>query len=535
MMPVYAIFVIRSRAQNGLISAVLLMCLLSPCQSWAVESESIRSFTEGLGAQAASFEKNQNLLNAAELQAFYRRNNHQAIWDTSARGSERYRQLLRSIESSGSHGFNIDNYHLRALQDPKTADFAKEILATDAFLAQARHRRIGAVSPQVLDPDWHLQLGESNSVAILERAVADGNITGHLEALWPKSDEYKALLSKRAELIAAPSVVSVTVPPGAILKPGQSDQRIAVLKARLFGSGDYSPEYDDELLAAVKAFQYSAGLEDDGIVGPATLEWLNAVHFSWVDRIDANLERWRWLPDEIPETHLRINIAAFQLRAIKKGEDSLTMKVIVGKLYRRTPVFMETMKYLVYNPYWNVPYSIATKDKLPLLKKDAAALEAQGYEVRPALSENFVGVNSIDWREVIPKQFNYLLRQKPGPGNALGRIKFMLPNQFSVYLHDTPDHSLFKKQERGFSSGCIRLSDPLGLAEWVLQNDGQRATLDTIGRQLGGGETQTVYLKKSLPVLIVYFTAFTDGRDEVTFRRDLYERDDAIIEELRKG
>ena len=533
-MPVDTIFVVVRRMRDGLIFAVLCVGLLSSGQSWAVESESIRSFTEGLATQAGPFEKNQSLLNRAELQAFYRRNKHQAIWDTSARGSERYRQLLRSIESSGSHGFNTDNYHLRALQDSKTSELAKEILATDAFLAQARHRRIGAVSPQVLDPDWHLQLGESDSVAILERAVADGNIAGHLEALWPKSHEYKALLSKRAELLAAPSVVSIAVPPGAILKPGQSDQRIAVLKARLFGAGDYSPVYDDELLAAVKAFQFSAGLEDDGVVGPATLEWLNAVQFSWVDRIDANLERWRWLPDEIPETHLRINIAAFQLRAIKKGEDSLTMKVIVGKPYRRTPVFMETMKYLVYNPYWNVPYSIATKDKLPLLKKDAAALEAQGYEVRPALSERFVGVSSVDWNPITPRQFNYLLRQKPGPRNALGQIKFMLPNQFSVYLHDTPDHSLFKKQERGFSSGCVRLSDPLGLAEWVLQNDGQGVTLDTLRKQIGSGDTQTVYLKSPLPVLIVYFTAFTNGRDEVMFRRDLYQRDGAIVEELRK-
>lgn len=533
-MPVDTIFVVVRRMRDGLIFAVLCVGLLSSGQSWAVESESIRNFTEELGTEAAPFEKNQGLLSPEDVRAFYRRNKHQAIWNTIVRGSEGYRQLLHAIENSGSHGFNVNSYHLKTLSDPQTSEFAKEILATDAFLAQARHRRIGAVSPQTLDPDWHLKLGEINSVAILERAVADGNIAERLEALWPKSHEYKALVAKRAELLAAPSVVSIAVPPGAILKPGQSDQRIAVLKARLFGAGDYSPVYDDELLAAVKAFQFSAGLEDDGVVGPATLEWLNAVQFSWVDRIDANLERWRWLPDEIPETHLRINIAAFQLRAIKKGEDSLTMKVIVGKLYRRTPVFMETMKYLVYNPYWNVPYSIATKDKLPLLKKDAAALEAQGYEVRPALSERFVGVSSVDWNPITPRQFNYLLRQKPGPRNALGQIKFMLPNQFSVYLHDTPDHSLFKKQERGFSSGCVRLSDPLRLAEWVLQNDGQGVTLDTLRKQIGSGDTQTVYLKSPLPVLIVYFTAFTNGRDEVIFRRDLYQRDGAIVEELRK-
>ena len=534
-MPISATFVIPLPIRGALISTILLIGFLIPGQSWAVQPENIRNFTEGLGDQATPFEKTHRLGSSAALRTFYRQNRHQPIWNTGKGRQQNYQQLLRAIETSETHGFNPERYHLKALKDSQTSAFAREILATDAFLTQARHRRIGAVSPQSIDPDWHLKTDEINAVALLEQATMDGNILRHLDGLWPKSGDYRALVSKRAELLAAPSISSVTVPSGAVLKPGQSDPRITLLKARLFGTGDYSPLYDDELLAAVRAFQFSAGLEDDGMVGPATLEWLNVVHFSWIDRIDANLERWRWLPDEIPDTHLRVNIAAFQLRAIRQGEDSLAMKVIVGRPYRRTPVFTETMKYLVYNPYWNVPYSIATKDKLPLLQKDPAALEAQGYEVRPALADSFQSVRSVDWNQVTPRQFTYLLRQKPGPRNALGQIKFMLPNPFSIYLHDTPDHSLFKKQERSFSSGCIRLSDPLGLAEWVLQNDGQRATPDSLRQQLEGGATQTVYLNRPLPVLIVYFTAFADAQNEIIFRRDLYERDTAIVKELRQG
>lgn len=210
------------------------------------------------------------------------------------------------------------------------------------------------------------------------------------------------------------------------------------------------------------------------------------------------------------------------------------MKVIVGKPYRRTPVFSETMKYFVYNPYWNVPPSIATKDKLPLLRKDAGALESIGYEVKVPHQSQFVGVSQVDWSSVTPRSFNYVLRQQPGPKNALGSVKFMLPNPYAVYLHDTPDHNLFQKQERGFSSGCVRLSDPLGLAYWVLDTDGQSMTRQDIQLQVDSRETKTVYLKKPIPVYIVYLTAFVDESGEVVFRRDLYQRDQPIVNQLRQ-
>ena len=208
------------------------------------------------------------------------------------------------------------------------------------------------------------------------------------------------------------------------------------------------------------------------------------------------------------------------------------MNVIVGQPYRRTPVFTETIKYLVLNPYWNVPYSIATKDKLPLLKADAAAEAAKGFEAKPHGSDGFVPVDAVDWSGVTPRSFNVLLRQRPGEVNALGRMKFMLPNPFAVYLHDTPSRELFSRQERSFSSGCIRLERPSELAAWLLSREGHPDERNIVAL-LASGATHTIYLRQPVPTYLVYFTAFTDDDGDVVFRRDIYGRDRVLIEALR--
>jgi murein L,D-transpeptidase YcbB/YkuD len=253
---------------------------------------------------------------------------------------------------------------------------------------------------------------------------------------------------------------------------------------------------------------------------------------SWIDRIDANLERWRWLPRQTPDTYIRVNIAAYTLRVIDKGDTVLAMNVIVGKPYRRTPVFTETVKYIVFNPYWNVPFKIATEDKLPLLKADASAEAKKGFEAKPQGSDVFVPVDTIDWSGVTKRNFNYLLRQRPGENNALGQMKFMLPNPNAVYLHDTPSRELFGKQERPFSSGCVRLERPRDLASWLLSREGNQQA-GRLGALLASGETTTVYLKEPVPVYLVYFTAFVTDDGDVAMRRDIYGRDKVLVDALR--
>lgn len=500
---------------------------------FAASSHELRSYIERLDAGAEPVIAGRQLQLPQQLAEFYRNNQYTPLWTAGAASQHRLQELLAAIRESQAHGLTPNNYHLQQLTTQAQANLVVEVLATDAFLAQVQHRAIGAVSPHDLDPGWRLPRMELDAESVLTSAVDNNSVGQSLAQLWPQHFEYWLLIAKRAELLELGETHTEPIPPGPALKPGQTNERVRLLKHRLLGPGEHSPDFDEALRTTVIAFQDSAGLETDGIVGPASLEVLNATNFSWIDRIDANLERWRWLPNSVPETYLRVNIAAFQLRLIQNEATIMQMKIIVGRPYRRTPVFSETIKYMVYNPYWNVPHKLATQDKLPLLKKDPLAMDQQGYEAKPPGSGEFLPVSTIDWQPVTIKQFNYLLRQKPGRANALGRIKFMLPNPYSVYLHDTPDQTLFAKQERSFSSGCIRLSDPLNLATWILQHDGQETVVDSI-QQLDQGETKVINLRQPIPVLIVYFTAFPNGRNEVVFRRDIYHRDQAIVDALRK-
>ena len=501
-------------------------------------SERLRSYLEGLDAGDTPAIAGKLLAEPELLSRFYRSRNSAPVWLDGGPLDKEIPNLLSAISESVAHGFAAERYHrsiLERLQNARddTSTLALELLLTDAFLNQALHRARGAVYPPNLDADWQVPQAEIDAVAFLaETAGGSRNVTGALNTLWPDNKEYAQLVQRRAEIIASGDEITVQVATGRLLKPGQTDERVILLKQRLMGPGDYSPVYDDDLKREVVAYQRAAGLEPDGIVGDNTLEVLNATRVSWIDKIDANLERWRWLPRETPATYIRVNIAAFTLRVIEDDDTVLAMNVIVGKPYRRTPVFTETIKYIVLNPYWNVPFSIATQDKLPLLKADASAEAKKGFEAKPQGSDVFVPVDTIDWSGVTKRNFNYLLRQRPGEINALGRMKFMLPNAFAVYLHDTPGRELFGRQERIFSSGCVRLERPRDLAAWLLSRDGnpQSRQLDAI---LDSGDTTTIYLKKPVPVYLLYFTAFVADDGDVALRRDIYGRDKTLIEALR--
>lgn len=501
-------------------------------------SERLRSFLEGLDAGDTPAIAGKLLAEPELLSRFYRSRNSAPVWLDGGPLDKEIPNLLSAISESVAHGFAAERYHRSTIERllnarDETSTLALELLLTDAFLNQALHRARGAVHPPNLDADWQVPQAEIDAAAFLaETAEGRRNVTEVLSTLWPGNKEYAQLVQRRAQIVASGDEITVQVATGRLLKPGQTDERVILLKQRLMGPGDYSPVYDDDLRREVVAYQRAAGLEPDGIVGDNTLEILNATRVSWIDKIDANLERWRWLPRETPATYIRVNIAAFTLRVIENDDTVLAMNVIVGKPYRRTPVFTETIKYIVLNPYWNVPFSIATQDKLPLLKADASAEAKKGFEAKPQGSDVFVPVDTIDWSGVTKRNFNYLLRQRPGEANALGRMKFMLPNAFSVYLHDTPGRELFGRQERIFSSGCVRLERPRDLASWLLSRDGnpQSARLDAM---LDSGDTTTIYLKNPVPVYLLYFTAFVADDGDVALRRDIYGRDKTLIEALR--
>jgi murein L,D-transpeptidase YcbB/YkuD len=292
--------------------------------------------------------------------------------------------------------------------------------------------------------------------------------------------------------------------------------------------------FDERMEAEVKAFQATRGLEPDGVVGPATLEALNTTAEQRIRRIGVNLERWRWLPENLGDRYVLVNVADFKLEVIEQDRKVLEMKIIVGKSYRRSPVFSDRISYLVLNPRWHVPRNIAVKDKLPLIKKDPTYLAENRMKVFAGWGAETRELNpaQIDWSSVSAKNFPYRFRQEPGPRNALGQIKFMFPNRFNVYLHDTPSRELFDKNVRNFSSGCIRIQKPLDLAEYLLRGDPSWSR-DKIQEELAKKRERTIKLPTPVPVHLLYWTAFVDDNKVLQFRNDIYGRDERLAKALK--
>jgi murein L,D-transpeptidase YcbB/YkuD len=287
---------------------------------------------------------------------------------------------------------------------------------------------------------------------------------------------------------------------------------------------------------ALARFQARHGLEPSGRLDRPTLEALNEPVEERLAQIEINMERWRWLPHDPGTRYVLVRIADFELDLVEEGKSALAMRVIVGKPYWRTPVFSALMTHLVLNPYWYIPQSIAAEEILPLLRRDPSYLgqrrisvaEGEGVAVRP------IEPDSIDWNRVQAEDFPYYLAQAPGPDNPLGRVKFMFPNAFNVYLHDTPNRALFAQEVRAFSHGCIRLEKSLELAVQVLRREGGWS-LERLEQEVEKGINRQIVLEHPLPVYLLYWTAWVDAAGQVQFREDLYEDDQRLKEALRLG
>ena len=309
--------------------------------------------------------------------------------------------------------------------------------------------------------------------------------------------------------------------------------RIGVLRRRLRITGDLRGEetrrrwqYDERLRKAVETFQYRHGLSIDGVVGPATLAALQVPAERRVEQLRYNLERIALFPSQPGQRHVMVNIPAFRMYAVENEHRVIDSRVIVGMRSRPTPELTSELERIVVNPSWSVPFSIAVKDKLPILRTDPGYLQRNGFEVFSAgkSPQRITDVASIDWNGVSETSFPYHLRQRPGRGNALGSIKFLFPNSHSVYLHDTPSRRLFSRSERAFSSGCIRVAQAETLAMWLLSG-ATRGTLPALHTQIQSGKQSTLNLDGTVPLYVVYWTAWADSAGAVHFRRDLYDRD----------
>ena len=341
-----------------------------------------------------------------------------------------------------------------------------------------------------------------------------------------------------------------TLPAGLTLKPGQYSPAVAVLRKRLLGS-DGSTEntatsagpagaapsaaaltYDAPLVEAVKNFQRDAGLNADGIVRGSTLQQLNVSIGTRVDQLILNMERWRWLPKKFEPDYLLVNIPEYTLHVIESSKEAFNMRVIVGKVLHETPVFSDRMEYVVLAPYWNVPFSIIDNELRSKLVADPNYLDQLDMEVVKGYGKKATAIDpaSVDWANVTENTFKYTLRRRPGPKNDLGNVKFIFPNDNDIYLHDTPHDELFSQSSRSFSHGCVRLSEPIKLAAYLLRKQpewDQQTILDSIATH----REKYITLKEKLPVYLVYFTAWADANGHPHFRDDVYGLDKKLARE----
>ena len=293
-------------------------------------------------------------------------------------------------------------------------------------------------------------------------------------------------------------------------------------------NNDKSIQFTDSLVKAVSRFQTRMGLNNQGILGEATIKEMNVPISFRIKQIMINMERLRWFPDQVEDDFLLINIPEYKLHVFENKQKVMDLKVIVGKEATRTSIFKGNISQLILNPYWNVPTSIVRKEMLPKLKRNSNYLSKNNMEL---LSGNtIIDPSTVNWNKYT-SSIPYSIRQKPGDDNALGKMKFIFPNNFSIYLHDTPSRSIFNESKRAFSHGCIRVENPMKLAQYILRNN-QKWNSDNLQSSIESKKTISIQIKPSLPVYIVYFTAWIGNSGEINFRNDLYNMDSQLEKEI---
>jgi murein L,D-transpeptidase YcbB/YkuD len=381
-----------------------------------------------------------------------------------------------------------------------------------AFVALARDLQAGRVEPGKVDKHWFGKAREVDFAKTLPATVEKGGVEEALSGLVPRHPQYAALkqaLARYREIAAAGGWPAVPA------RPGESGPGVAALAQRLAATGDLaaapagaSAVFDDSVREGLKRFEARHGLPADGRLDAEALAALNVPVAERIRQIELNLERWRWLPEQLGDTHVLVNIPTFHLAAFEGGKPALEMRVVTGKKDSPTPIFSEVMETVVFSPYWNVPPDIAREETIPAMESDPSYAARNNLEV--------VRTEGGDVR----------IRQRPGAGNSLGHVKFMFPNNFDVYLHDTPADSLFGRVERDASHGCVRVEKPFELAQWVLRHQPEW-TPERIRAAMHSGQEKHVALKEKIPVYLVYETAWVEGDGRVRFADDVYGHDAA--------
>ncbi len=478
------------------------------------------------------------------LSYFYRDRDFHLAWQDEQGPLPHADGLIRALQAAHQEGLDPADYYLPRIESllgqvrhhwragTVTPAMAGELdaLLSQAFLRYAAHLSGRRLDPSSVDPEWFAKRPPVDLLSVLVAAVTSEAVERTLQDLRPHHPGYGRLREALAHYrgIATKGGWPL-IPPGPKLELHQHSNRVGLLRARLAAEG-YLPNspsslFDEPVRQAVRTFQQTHGQEPTGVVGDATLDALNVPVAARIKQITINMERWRWLPHNLGRRHIMVNVAGYDMEVVENDHAVMAMKVVVGKPYLRTPVFSAELSYLVLSPYWNVPPTIAGKEILPAIRKDPNYLAKHDMEAvlrKPGAQ----GGNpaAIDWSQPGAEALAYRFRQRPGPKNPLGTVKFMLPNPFDVYLHDTSQRNLFSRTERVFSHGCIRIEKPMDLLEYVLGHN-PRYDRKAVEEIIAAKRERIIGVPDPIPVHILYWTTWVSEDGKVHFRKDVYGRD----------
>lgn len=487
--------------------------------------------------------------NRGAVEAFYEGREFAPLWVTNRGDAERAEEVLALFDASWTHGLNPENYHVGEIRgligsDSKADKARLELLVTDAAIRYGRDLTGMRIDPRAIQQKAEYWRKALSSEEVLEKLAASASPVRALREMEPATPLYKALQKELVRLGDAQNGYEHVLPlkfgGNTHFTPGSRHKDVAGLRVRLGIAHDPAlgaeSFYDDETAAAVMRLQREHGLHADAIIGPQTLAILNQSNRARMEQVVANLERLRWLEQDRPERYLLVNIPQQLVWAVEDGKVAFESRVVVGMPWRRTKDFKTEVQGVRFNPNWTVPMGIKMADFLPKLKEDPNYLTEKGIEVIKGYGSEAETLDptAIDWHSVDRREMNAMrFVQRPGDHNALGAVRVLMQNDYDIYMHDTNHPEFFEKDQRTYSSGCIRLSEPEKVANFVLQDndDWSQEKMDAL---IADGKTVEVYAEKKFPVYIIYQSMWLDDSGRLVYGADVYKRDQELIEVLAK-
>ena len=529
-------------------AASLAPALTANDYSWFRGSQQFE--LSALSSHRALFKTSEPVIGAAmrfEVGSQYDINARQQIWtdgEELTEHGERLLELALDPAKTGLPDFFSQNLANALNQNIHSIHNMVPTAVGESELDKLFDRLVHAVGSGVVDPlntqkEW---MRESDAVdpKQLRKQILSGlqSLDEAIDSITPQNLMYKSLQKMLVKLENLDQAKQTFVPSERKLEQGMEDPVISTLKKALTETGDYESraitddKFSKDLTMAVERFQVRHGLEVNGIVSKATFKALNTPIQYRIDQVKANMERWRWFPAKLEQTHILVNIPEYRLRMQHDEEPLFEMDIVVGKPKHMTPIFSETMKHVVFAPTWTVPTSITDEELIPKELRSPGYLKSEEIDffIRTSKGLKRIDRNSITPETLLEKPFRYTLRQRAGDKNVLGKVKFLMPNKHAIYLHDTQAKKLFGEAERAFSHGCIRLANPDLMAYVIMQLDGygQSEVRDFMALQ----DTTTVDLEKHIPVHMAYFTAWQDDSGKMHFREDIYKQDERLIKAM---